>query len=203
MNLTTNQNINQADIDIDFKTDFDPKSVFHDWTKASIYDEKTQSLKPHVCGCYPQKIPQDPVSKLSAIPYDLAESFGYVKLDFLHLSFYDIFSSRDEIKALLKLEPKWELLEQKEVVEKLFQLSRHFQVVSKIKPKSLNELADTLALIRPGKKDFIGLYLKDKESCRKILYVKDDSNFSFKKAHAYSYAMVIKLQLILIENQLL
>lgn len=191
--------MNQADIDIDLPTSFDPKKIFPAWTKASIYDSSTKALRPHACGFYPQQIAKDPVSNLSAVPYDIAEEFGYVKLDFLHLSIYDKFTSRQEITELLDIDPDWNLLLAPSVVASLFQISKHFEIVSKVKPQTTEDLADVLALIRPGKKSLIGLYLKDKESCRRLLYAKgDDDEFSFKKSHAISYALVIQLQLHLI-----
>lgn len=187
------------DIDIDLQTSFKPEAVFPEWVRASIFDAKNNTTKPHPCGVYPQRIPRDPITKLCAIPYDRAEELGYTKLDFLHLSIYDHFSSREEILELMELEPDWNLLLAPSVVTQLFQLSNHFETVSKIKPRSIEELADVLALIRPGKRSLIGLYSKDKESCRRMLYARDDSDeYSFKKSHAISYAMVIQLQLHLI-----
>jgi DNA polymerase III alpha subunit len=191
--------MNQADIDIDLPTSFKFEQIFPNWVKASIYDAAAKSFKPHPCGVYPQKIARDPSSKLCAIPYNIAEELGYIKLDFLHLAIYNYFSSREEIKALLDEEPDWNLMLAPSVVQKLFQLSNHFETVSKLKPKSTEDLADVLALIRPGKKSLIGLYLKDKESCRRLLYAKSENDeFSFKKSHAISYALVIQLQLHLI-----
>lgn len=191
--------MNQADIDIDLQTTFDPESIFPNWVKASIYDAEKRSFKPHPCGVYPQKISRDPISKLCAIPYGQAEELGYIKLDFLHLSIYDKFSSRQEILELLDVDPDWNLLLAPSIVSKLFQLSNHFETVSKLKPKSTEDLADALALIRPGKKSLIGLYLKDKDNARRLLYAKGENDeYSFKKSHAISYALVIQLQLHLI-----
>lgn len=150
---------------------------------------------------YPQSISIDPLSKLSAIPYSAAEDLGYLKIDFLHLSHYSAFSSRAEIEELVQKDPDWSLLEVPSTQQKLFQLAKHGDLLSKIKPKSVIELADCMALIRPGKKQFVGLYVKDKESCRKILYAKDEeTGYSFKKSHAIAYAYVVVLQLHLIEQ---
>jgi len=191
--------VNQADIDIDLPTSFKPESCFPNWPKACIYDGDDQTVKPHPCGVYPQKIARDPISGLCAIPYNIAEELGYVKLDFLHLTIYDHFSSREEIKELLDTDPDWNLLLSPGIVSKLFQLANHFETVSKIRPRSTEELADVLALIRPGKKSLIGLYQKEKESCRRLLYAKGENDeYSFKKAHAISYALVVQLQLHLI-----
>lgn len=188
------------DIDIDFPTSFNPKQFFN-WTKASII--KNDELSPHPCGYYPQNIPIDKLSGLASIPYNEAESLGYYKIDMLHLNLYEHFESNKEIEELLKIEPDWGLLTLPDVQPKLFQLANHGDVLNVIKPKSVEELADVLALIRPGKKPLVKLYRAQKESTKKILYAKDDSGYSFKKAHAIAYAMVIVLQLHLIDAKIL
>jgi hypothetical protein len=188
------------DVDIDFPSTFNSKDYFPLWTKASIL--KDEKLRPHPCGIYPQKIAIDPITKLAAIPYKQAEDTGYFKLDMLHLHVYNHFESRQEMLDLLDEEPKWDLLLLKSNVEKLFQISNHFELVSKLRPKSIEELADLNALIRPGKKDLIPIYLAHKEKVRAILYSQGEA-FSFKRSHAISYAMVIVLQLHLIDLGLL
>jgi len=188
------------DVDIDFPTSFKPTSIF-DWTRASIV--KNGYLSPHPCGVYPQRISVDPVSKLSAIPYEQAEKLGYFKVDMLHLGVYDHFSSREEIEELLKIEPDWGLLLVPTEQKKLFQLSNHGEVLNVVKPRSVEELADVLALIRPGKKQFLKLYQAQREVCRRTLYAKDESGYAFKKSHSVAYALVIVLQLHLISAGIL
>jgi DNA polymerase III alpha subunit len=189
-----------ADIDIDFPTSFKPEDVFP-WTRAS--QVKNGYLTPHVCGVYPQRVPIDHVTNVSAIPYKEAEELGYTKIDMLHVSIYDHFKSRDEIQALLEIEPDWGLLLIPSEQKKLFQLSNHGDVLNKVKPKNIEQLADVLALIRPGKKQLANLYSVDTAATRRILYAKDESGYSFKKSHAIAYAMVIVLQLHLISAGIL
>ena len=183
------------DVDIDLRTDFNPRKLFP-WTKASLV--KNGDLHPHPCGIYPQTVPVDPVTGLSAIPYEQAEEEGYIKIDFLHLSVYDHFKSREEIEQLLEIEPDWGLLTIPSEQKKLFQLSNHGDILSAVKPKNIEELADVLALIRPGKKQLVKLYNSQREATRRALYAKDENGYSFKKSHAIAYAMVIILQLHLI-----
>lgn len=189
-----------ADVDIDLRTDFDPSKLFP-WTRASLV--KDGQLRPHPCGVHPQEIPVDPITKLSAIPYEQAEELGYAKIDFLHLHVYDNFESREEIEALLDKEPDWGLLLVPDEQKKLFQLSKHGDILNAVKPKSIEELADVLAIIRPGKKQYAKLYNSQREATRRILYAKDENGYSFKKSHAIAYAMVIVLQLHLIELKIL
>lgn len=190
------------DIDIDFPTSYNPKSIFPDVTYASMI--KDNKLVKHPAGVYFQKIPTDSVTNLSAIPYDEAENLNYTKIDFLHLSVLDAFNTKEEVRTLLKKEPNWDLLKSRTIVEKLFQIGKHFDVIDFIQPTSVQDLADCIALIRPGKKHLIQQYdPNNKERFRKKLYAKDSDTYSYKKGHAISYAMTIVLQLHLIQKGLM
>jgi len=186
------------DVDIDVPPSFKPQRLFPSWLQASVLTE--DQLTRHPCGVYPQAMAKDPVTGLAAIPYDAAEQLGYLKVDFLHLNVYSHFSTRREIEELLKKEPDWTLLQLPSAQKKLFQLAKHGEMLSKLKPRSLEDLADCMALIRPGKKALIPLYEKHKGSVRAGLYAKDDEGYSFKKSHALAYAMVVWLQLHLISQ---
>jgi DNA polymerase III alpha subunit len=186
------------DVDIDVNPSFKPLSVFTNWIRASRVQDG--QLLAHNVGIYPQAIAVDPLTGLAAIPYEDAEELGYLKVDFLPLHVYKHFNTRDEIDELLGKEPDWKLLLVRSNHEKIFQLAKHGDLLVDLKPSSVLELADIMALIRPGKKNFIGLYKKDREAGRRILYAKDDSGYTFKKSHALAYSYVVVLQLHLIEQ---
>lgn len=188
------------DIDVDVPTSFKPGEIFKDAVLASMLREQT--LAPHPCGVYFHTVPVDPLTGLSAVPYDRAEELGWLKVDFLHLSVYDQFSSREEITELLKIEPDWKLLEIPSVVGQLFHLSKHYDLLQEVKPRSIEELADCLALIRPQKRFMLKAYLKNRAKYREELYKLDpgQEGYAFKKAHAIAYALVIVLQLHLIKG---
>ena len=186
------------DIDLDLKTDFDPLEIFDEAIRASMV--KNQDLVKHNVGVYFQTIPVDAMTGLAAIPYEQAEEVGYFKVDFLHLSLLDVFESKKEIRELLKIEPDWSLLMRPDIVPKLFQISKQYDLVSKLAPKSVQELADVIALMRPGKRHLVNAYLKDKTLIREELYRKpDDEKYYFKKSHSVAYALNIVLQLHLIK----
>jgi len=190
------------DIDIDTSRNLIPEEIFPEGIIASRV--LNGQLVRHPCGVYFQNIAIDPVTKLSAIPYKEAEEIGYTKIDLLHLNVYDYFKSRKEIEDLLQIEPDWDLLGDRESVKRLFQISHpmHWDTIQKIKPRDLNRLADTLALIRPGKKHLLDKYLAGNLS-REELYRKDTKGYTFKRAHALAYAHIIKLQLHLIKGGIL
>jgi DNA polymerase III alpha subunit len=191
------------DIDIDCKSDFDPLKVFDNVVKGSMINGT--SLTPHPCGVYFQDIPTDPISGLSAIPYKTAEEMGYFKLDFLHVGVYDHFTSREEIRELIRHDPDWTLLLIPSIVAKLFQISKHYDLIADLKPQSVIELADCLALIRPQKRYLLKYYKEDRDKTREFLYKKEPGSdgYAFKKAHAIAYALVIVLELHLIKAGIL
>lgn len=195
------------DIDLDLKTDFDPLEIFPEAVRASRV-EKEQLVK-HNVGVFFQDIPVDRMTGLAAIPYKQAEEVGYFKIDFLHLSVLDDFGSKEEIRELLKHDPDWSLLMRPDVVGKLFQIHRQYDLVSKLAPKSIVELADCLALMRPSKVHLINKYVETKNTpdhdlIRKELFTKPtDGKAWFKKPHAVAYAMNIVLQLHLVKGGLL
>lgn len=190
-----------GDVDIDFPSTFEPTQVFPLWPRASVLQEG--KLRPHPCGYYPQDIPIDPLTKLAAMPHDVAEENGFFKLDFLSLNVYNHFQSRDEIEQLIEIEPDWNLLLIPSVVTKLFQLSKHGELLRRLRPSSIEDVADALALIRPGKSELLALYLHDKPKGRAALYKQNTDGYSFKKSHGTSYALVVILQLHLIDAELL
>jgi DNA polymerase III alpha subunit len=190
------------DVDIDFRTDFDPLHIFENAVRAS--QVQNGELKKHNAGIYFQSIPKDKVTGFSAIPYKEAQELGYFKIDFLHLSMLDYFEKKSEIRFLLKQEPDWLLMQQPSVVGKLFQLHNHFELVSQVKPQSVQELADCIALIRPGKRWLLDSYLKNREAIRQELYRKpDDGRAYYKRPHAIAYSLTIVLQLHLIKAKVL
>lgn len=190
------------DIDIDVPTKVKATDLFDNTIPASL-NEKGR-LKKHNVGYYFQNIPVDEETGLSAITYDTAEKFNFFKIDIIPLKLLDDFESKDELRELMHTEPTWELFEQRKIVEKLFHIHNSFDVIHKIKPRSIMELADCLALIRPNKIKLINKYIKarDKTEIRKALYHKEDPS-DLRKSHALPYAYLIIAQLNLIERELL
>lgn len=185
------------DIDIDLAPGVDPENVFRNIVRASRVEEN--ELKEHPVGYHFQEIPIDNVTGLAAIPYNKADEFGYYKIDMLTVNILQYFDSKKEMLRLQEEEPDWTLLEDESVVKKLFHIGKHYDVVKKVKPRSVEELADVLALIRPNKKPLLNKYLEDPDKYRAELFTKRDSK-DMRKAHAIPYAIMIVLQLHLIKQ---
>jgi len=186
------------DIDIDVSTQINPSDIFENIIPASIVENG--ELKKHNVGYYFQNMPVDNITGLSAIPYKKALDFDYFKIDIIHLKLLDYFNSKKELLDYTHKEPKWEMLWDKKVVPKLFHLSKSYDLLNKIRPKSVLEIADCLALIRPGKQKLINSYIKDKNAIRPELYNKT-RNSDLRKSHALPYAYLIIAQLNLIRDK--
>lgn len=190
------------DIDIDLPSTFNPKDVFPECVLASrVHQGK---LVKHPCGAYFQNMPVDTITGLAAIPHEQAEALGFTKIDFLHLSLLDVFTSKQEIRTLIAVEPDWNLLLDASCVEKLFQLKNSAELLQRTKPRSIIELADCIALIRPGKVYLQDRYVSavDRARIRKELYAPSDRPY-YKKSHAVSYAHAIVLQMHLVKAGIL
>jgi len=96
------------------------------------------------------------------------------------------------MEELVKQEPVWELLEYEDIVEQLFHINNHFDVVKQLKPRSIEQLAAVLAVIRPAKRYLVN---KDWDTINKEVWLKVEDAYSFKKSHAIAYALAIVVQL--------
>lgn len=184
------------DVDIDFSNRESALSVVKH-IKASRLDHNT--LVPHNTGVYLHTIPYDPVVNLSTIDYKTAEARGYFKIDFLNVRVYDGVKNEQHLELLMNTEPLWELLEQEAFVNLLFQLNGHSAILKQMKPRTIEQLAAVLAIIRPAKKHLIGLAW---DQVFDQVWVKpENGDYYWKKSHAFAYAMAIVVQMNLICEQ--
>lgn len=188
-----------TDIDIDFFNRDDLLSKIPHVIASRIDRGET---KKHNTGVYLQKIPVNPLTGLSNIDYETAEERGYFKIDFLNVGAYNGIQSEEHINRLLAVEPIWELMCEKDVCDQLFHINGYHELLKKLQPKSILELATVLALIRPGKKHLIDQCIKEGfDSIQNEIWTKTEDAYSFKKSHSISYAMIIVMQLNLICEQ--
>ena len=186
----------KTDIDIDTKNRNDLLNLIKH-TPAGIV--KDDVIKKHNTGVYVTDIPKDPLQGVSSIDYAEAEDRGYFKLDILNVSIYEDVKDEDHLLKLISAEPDWSLLGHKEIVEQLFHVHNHFDIVSKLKPNSVEDLAAVLAIIRPAKRNLLN---ESWTMIREKVWEKpQDGTYFFKKSHAVGYALAIVLQLnLLIEK---
>jgi DNA polymerase III alpha subunit len=182
------------DIDIDFA---DRDVVL---SKIQHRVAKLDSEKKHNTGVYVTEIPHNPVDNLSTIDYKTAEERGYFKLDFLNVSIYKDVKNEAHLDKLMKTEPLWDLLEHQEFVDQVFHLSGHSELLKKLKPTNVEQLAAALAIIRPAKR-----HLADETwttILQEVWTKPEDGTYYFKKAHAISYAMAVVVHINLLVDKL-
>ncbi len=181
------------DIDIDFADRTESLKLF-DHIKASRNDNGTPVV--HNTGVYFHEVPVHAPTNLCAVSYDQAEEYNFFKIDFLNVSIYKGIRDEEHLIQLMTTEPLWDLLEQDEFVNLLFHVNGHGSILRQMKPKTVEQLAAILAMIRPAKRYLVG------ESWSKVLsevWQKPDSDeYYFKKSHATAYAVAIVVQMNLI-----
>lgn len=184
------------DIDIDFA---DRKKALEviDHRVASRID--AGEFKSHNTGIYLQDQPVRAPDLLCEIPYDV-EVDGRFKIDFLNASMYQGIKDREHLKRLSEQEPLWDLLEQDEFANLLSHVNGYGSILRQMKPKSIEQLAAVLAIIRPAKRYLAG---KDWDTVMSEVWVKPaNDEYYFKKSHATAYALAIVCQMNLICEQI-
>ena len=183
------------DVDIDF-FDRDRALKLFKHTPASIIKDDT--IEKHKTGVYFHNIPTDPVSGYSSLDYKRAEDRGYFKIDCLNVNIYKAVESEEELVRLMIEEPDWNMLKDKTIVDQLFHLNGHYDIVSKLEPKNIEQLAAVLAIIRPAKRNLMYKYWQD--ILKEVWTKPKDGSYFFKKSHAVAYAQAIVVQMNLIKK---
>ena len=181
------------DVDIDFFDRDGLLKLFKHTPATIIKDEKAEK---HKTGVYFHTVPENPVTGHSSLDYKKAEDRGYFKIDMLNVNIYKHVKSEQELVELMIQEPDWDMLKDIQIVNQLFHLNGHFKIVSQLEPKTIEQLAAVLAIIRPAKRH---LMYKDWKDILKEVWVKPtDGSYFFKKSHAVAYAQAIVVQMNLI-----
>ena len=175
------------DVDIDF-LNRDSLLKLIDAIPASMV--KDDMLVKHSVGVYFQAIPVDDTG-LASFTYDQAEEMGWQKFDLLNNSVYEGISSELEIVELLNTPVDWSVLEKEEIVQQLAHIGNYYHLLQKHKPKSIEQLAMFLAILRPGKKHLQG---KSWDEIEKEIWI-PTKEYYFKKSHSIAFAASIVVQL--------
>ena len=185
------------DIDIDF-LDREQALTLFKHVRASRMDEN--KLVKHNTGVYLHQVPVNAVENLCAIPYDVAEAERYFKIDFLNVGIYKGVRDEEHLIQLMETEPLWDLLQDEEFIQNLFHVNGHGSILRQSKPKSIEQLAAVLAMIRPAKRYLIG---KDWTTIMTEVWMKPENDeYFFKKSHATAYAVAVVVQMNLICEQI-
>ena len=189
--------VKMPDIDIDF-TDRDSALKLFKHVGASRVENNR--LVKHNTGVYLHEVPVNALTGLCAVPYDAAEQREYFKIDFLNVGLYNGIKNEDHLVQLMNQEPLWDLLLQDDFTSLLFHVNGHGSILKEMQPKSIEQLAAVLAIIRPAKRHLIG---KDWITVMSEVWTKPETDdYYFKKSHATAYAVAIVVQMNLICEQI-
>lgn len=185
------------DIDIDF---YDRDQGLKLFRHIRASRKENDQLVKHNTGVYFHSVPIDPLTNLCEVPYDEADAYGYFKIDFLNAGLYKGIRNEQHLEELMDREPLWDLLEQDDFANLLFHVNGHGGILRQMKPRSIEQLAAILAMIRPAKRYLIG---KDWNTVMAEVWIKpENDDYYFKKSHATAYAVAIAVQMNLICEQI-
>lgn len=153
----------------------------------------------HPTGVYFQNMPRDPFTNISLLDHKDAGNHGYFKIDFLNVNMYEGIKDERHLLDLLDREPLWEFFEYEDITDQLFHLNGHSKLLKKYKPRSVEDIAIILAIIRPSKS-----HLRNEpwDKIKKEVWEKNiDDSYQFRRSHAIAYSLAIIVNLnLLLEN---
>lgn len=185
-----------ADIDIDFADRNQALALINSTPARQVVQGETRR---HNSGVYVTDIPWDPINQCAAIDYHEAEARGYFKLDFLNMSVYQSIRDPEHYQALLDMTPPWHRLQDPDFVSEVVHIGNHYETLSKMPEPvdSIPRMAMFLAIIRPGKRHLVGRTWREVSD---TIWDSAADGYSFKKAHAVSYAVLVTLHMNLINT---
>jgi hypothetical protein len=185
-----------ADIDIDFA---DRESILKLIDSVPARQLHQGQVRRHNSGVYVTDIPYDPVNQCAAIDYETAEQRGYFKIDFLNMTVYNLVKSPAHYEQMLSQEPPWSRLwTDSEWAKQLAHIGNYTELLKTMRPDSIPRMAAFISIIRPGK-----AHLQNRpwaEVFESVWDGNDSRGYTFKKAHAVSYAALVALHMNLLNQ---
>jgi len=185
-----------ADIDIDFA---DREQILKLVQHIPARQIVNGQARRHNSGVYVTDIPYDPVNGCAAIDYEQAEQRGYFKIDFLNMGVYQLITSPEHYEEMLTATPPWARLWQDSTwASQLAHIGNYTELLKIMRPDSIPRMAAFISIIRPGKAHLQNRPWKDVFAS---VWDGDDSRgYTFKKAHALSYAALVALHMNLLNQ---
>jgi hypothetical protein len=185
-----------ADIDIDLA---DRDILLKLITHTSARQDNDGQSRQHNSGVYVTAIPRDSILNCASIDYREAEQRGYFKIDLLNMSVYKLIENPEHYEQMLSQEPPWQRLwTDTEWAKQLVHVGNYAELLAEMKPDSIPRMAAFISIIRPGKAH---LQRKPWAEVFESVWNGDDSRgYTFKKAHAVSYASLVALHMNLINS---
>jgi hypothetical protein len=185
-----------ADIDLDFA---DRSKILNLIRHTPARQLHQGQVRRHNSGVYVTDIPYDPVNQCAALDYESAEARGYFKIDFLNMSVYQLIRDQAHYDQLLAQEPDWsKLWTDSAWASQLAHVGNYTDLLRQMQPDSIARMAAFISIIRPGKAHLQG---QPWDQVFESVWDGDTSRgYTFKKAHALSYAMLVALHINLLNQ---
>lgn len=133
----------------------------------------------------------------AAIDYQQAEERGYFKIDLLNMSVYDLVKDPEHYEWILAQPVPWDRLWTDPAwASQLVHVGNYTSLLASMRPDSIPRMAAFISAIRPGK-----AHLQNRPWPEVFASVWDgdaSQGYTFKKAHAISYSMLVALHMRLI-----
>jgi hypothetical protein len=185
-----------ADIDLDFANRESVLKLIRNTPARQLHQGQ---VRRHNSGVYVTNIPYDPVNQCAAIDYETAEQRGYFKIDFLNMSVYNLIKSPEHYAEMQAQEPPWtRLWTDLEWAKQIAHIGNYTELLKTMQPDSIPRMAAFISIIRPGK-----AHLQNKswtEVFASVWNGDDSRGYTFKKAHAVSYAALVALHMNLLNQ---
>jgi hypothetical protein len=185
-----------ADIDLDFADRNQILNLIRHTPARQLHQEQ---VRRHNSGVYVTDIPYDPVNQCAALDYESAEARGYFKIDFLNMSVYQLIRDPEHYEQMLAATPPWQRLWQDRAwASQLVHVGNYTDLLKTMRPDSISRMAAFISIIRPGKAH---LQNQPWDQVFKSVWDGDASQgYTFKKAHALSYSMLVALHMNLLSQ---
>ena len=185
-----------ADIDIDLA---DRNQVIELLQCTPARQIVNGEVRRHNTGVYVTDIPYDPINHCASIDYHEAEQRGYIKLDLLNMSVYQLIQNPQHYQAMLDCEPPWtRLWNDPEWAQQLVHVGNYTDLLASMQPDSIPRMAAFIAVIRPGKAHLQNQPWSDVFAS---VWDGDDSRgYVFKKSHSIGYAKLVALHMNLLDT---
>jgi hypothetical protein len=185
-----------ADIDLDFADRTQILNLIQHTPARQLHQGQ---VRRHNSGVYVTDIPYDPVNQCAAIDYESAEARGYFKIDFLNMTVYQLIRGPEHYEQMLAQEPDWgRLWTDSAWAGQLVHVGNYTDLLRQMRPDSIPRMAAFISIIRPGKAHLQG---RPWDQVFESVWDGDASQgYTFKKAHAISYAALVALHMNLLSQ---
>jgi len=190
-------NIRPGDIDIDLA---DRTKILEHIEHVAAAIKKDDTWVKHNTGIYVTAIPKNPVTGYASLDYVQAEERGYIKIDLINNSVYQLVRDRAHLTELVNTAPDWKLLNDPNFFQQVVHIGNHYNLYQKLAQpvSSLEHMAMFLALIRPAKRALVG---RPWSWIEKTIWEKsEDGSYGFKKSHAMSYSLLVAVHVNLLSQ---